>query len=67
MGTFPLLLKVVFKLEGYESHIAIASSENYEFGLGNIYVSNGSLIWKLDPTGSTSTVFAELTSSQAPF
>jgi hypothetical protein len=56
-----------FKIEGVESHIAIARLENYEFGVGNIYVSNGPLIWRIDPTGSRCTVFANLTSPLAPF
>lgn len=55
-----------FKLEGYESHIAIAGPENTDFGLGNIYVSNGPLIWRINPTGSICTVFANLTSPLAP-
>ena len=56
-----------FKIEGYESHIAIAGKENYKFGVGNIYVSNGPLIWRIDPTGSKCSIFANLSSPQAPF
>jgi hypothetical protein len=56
-----------FKIGGVESHIAIAKPENYKFGVGNIYVSNGPLIWKIDSTGSKCTIFANLTNSLAPF
>jgi len=55
-----------FKIGAVESHIAIARPENYKFGVGNIYVSNGLLIWRIDPTGSKCTIFANMTSSSAP-
>jgi hypothetical protein len=46
---------------GEESYMAITGPQNYRFGVGNLYVAKGGVIWKIDPTGKECTIFSNIT------
>jgi hypothetical protein len=45
---------------GEESYMAITQPQNYKFGVGNLYVAKGGVIWKIDPEGKECTIFANI-------
>jgi hypothetical protein len=46
---------------GEESYMSIAQPQNYKFGIGNIYIAKGGIIWKIDPTDKQCSIFTNIT------